>query len=359
MGIIERYLIREILVSWITVLVVLLIIVLSTEVVHLLGWITNGVIPVGAFLSLLTNSLFEFSVVLVPLSLLMGILLGMGRLYKDSEMTAIMSFGVGPLHWYRPLMVVAVPAVLLIFVLTLHVRPLISQQRAVLMAEIKSRSEVDQLMVGQFNRASGRQAVMFLESEDETRRRIRNVFLNQLREGDNHTDIADGVESFTDDSGQRYMVMHHGVHYIGEAGKRSLTRIEYDEYGIRITGRKNPRVHLTESARTVEELMQSDSLRDKAELQWRIAVPVATFIVVCMALPLSRTDPRSGRYSRLAVALLIYLLYSNLLGVAESWIAQGKIHPWLGTLWVHAIALAVLFFLLKRGGYLMRVSRSG
>ena len=357
MGIIERYIVREILISWLTVLLVLLVIVLSTEVVHLLSWISEGVIPVSAFLAFLTNSLFEFSIVLVPLSLLMGILLGMGRLYKDSEMTAIMSFGVGPLHWYRPLMTVVVPVIMLIFILTLFVRPMILQQRAALMADIRSKPAVDSLLVGQFNRTGTSDTVLFLESEDKKAGKIRNVFLNQKREGENHIDIAASTESIHDENGQRYMLMHDGIHYIGNAGQANLKMIEYREYGIHIASKKTASIQLSESAKPVAYLWQSDRLVDKAELQWRLAIPVATFIVACIALPLSRTDPRSGRYSRLAIALVLYLVYSNLLSMSQSWIAHGKVPVWIGTWWVHIVAAFLLYVLLKRSGYLMRTSK--
>ena len=72
------------------------------------------------------------------------------------------------------------------------------------------------------------------------------------------------------------------------------------------------------------QLWSSSNIKDRAELQWRFTLPLATIIVAVMALPLSRTNPRSGRYAKLAIALLIYLVYSNLLGVGKTWIAQEK-----------------------------------
>ncbi len=120
--IIDKYIAKELLTAFLSVIFVLLIIVLSTEIVHLLKWVTQGVIPISAFFSYLLNSFFEFSVALIPLSLLMGILLAFGRLYNDSEMAAIMSAGIGPVQWYRPLMLIAIPATLIVLVLMLYVR---------------------------------------------------------------------------------------------------------------------------------------------------------------------------------------------------------------------------------------------
>ena len=169
--IIDKYIAKEILTAFLSVIFVLLIIVLSTEVVHLLKWVVDGIIPFRIFLPYLINSLFEFSVNLIPLSLLMGILLAFGRLYHDSEMAAIMSAGIGPMQWYRPLMLIAIPTTLLLFVLLAYVQPIINYQRALLAAEILSQSQIDTLLVGQFNRASKDGAVIFLESGDENNNR--------------------------------------------------------------------------------------------------------------------------------------------------------------------------------------------
>lgn len=353
MGIIDRYIAREILTAWLTVLLVLLVIVLSTEVVHLLSWITQGIIPVSAFLAYLVNSLFEFSVVLIPLSLLIGILTGFGRLYRDSEMAAIMSSGIGPLSWYRPLMMVALPVTLLLFFLTLFVMPKIALQRAVLTAEINSQAEVDMLLVGQFNRARKGDAVLFLEAQGESRGEINNTFFQQQREGKTHIDVAGSTSSYSSPGGQRYMVMHNGVHYAGNPGEAEMAIIEYEEYGVRVN-KKQASVHRSASSRSSAELWASDDLKDKAELQWRLALPIATLIVSFIALPLSRTDPRSGRYAKLALALILYLLYSNLLRIAETWIVQAKIPVWVGTWWVHLLALLLLYLVLRQSGYLYR-----
>lgn len=351
LSIIDKYIGKELLVACLSVLFILLVIVLSTEVVHLLKWVSQGVIPISAFLAYLINSLFEFAVVLIPLSLLMGILIAFGRLYRDSEMAAIMSAGIGPLQWYRPLMMVAVPATLLLLVLMLFVRPVLTLQRAQISAEIRSQAEVDTLLVGQFNRASKGGGVLFLESADESSKQIENVFFQQHHDGENHIDLATSTSSFFNDEGRRYMMMHGGTHYVGDAGQAGFKIIKYRDYGINIAA-KQVSAHLSEKTKSIAELWQSSIPVDQAELQWRFALPLATIIVAFMALPLSHTDPRSGRYGKLALALILYLVYSNFLGVGKTWIIQQKVPLWVGTWWVHLIAVIFTVYLLKRSGYL-------
>lgn len=355
LSIIDKYIAKELLAAFLSVLFVLIIIVLSTEVVHLLRWVSQGVIPLTAFLAFLTNSLLEFTVVLIPLSLLMGILISFGRLYRDSEMAAIMSAGIGPVQWYRPLMMIAIPVTLLLLVLMLFVRPMITLQRAEISAEIQSKAEVDTLLVGQFNRASKGGGVLFLESSSEKSDEIDSVFFQQHRDRQSHVDLAATTKSHTNEEGRRYMMMHDGTHYIGDAGEADFTIVRYKEYGIHIA-EKQVEAHVSEKARSIAELWHSTVPKDQAELQWRFALPLATIIVAVMALPLSRTDPRSGRYGKLALALVLYLVYSNFLGIGKTWIIQQKVPLWVGTWWVHLIALIFTFYLLKSSGYLHGLS---
>lgn len=349
--IIDKYIAKELLTVFLSVYFVLLIIVLSTQVVHLLRWVAQGVIPISAFLPYVTNSLFEFSIILIPLSLLLGILLAFGRLYSDSEMAAIMSAGIGPMQLYRPLMLIAIPATLMLFVLLAYVQPKIEYERVQLRAEILSQSQLDTLSVGQFNRASKGGGVLFLEQGKNNNNKVGNVFFQQHREGTSHVDLATTSSSFYNEEGRRYMVMHNGIHYAGNVGDVDFRIIKYKDYGVHID-RKQVAAHRSEKSKSMTELWSSTNPKDQAELQWRITLPLATIIVAFMALPLSHTNPRSGRYAKLAVALIIYLLYSNLLGVGKTWIVQEKIPVWIGTWWVHIIAIVFTLILLKYKGYL-------
>jgi lipopolysaccharide export system permease protein len=61
---------------------------------------------------------------------------------------------------------------------------------------------------------------------------------------------------------------------------------------------------------------------------------------------LSKVAPREGRYAKLLVAVLCYLIYVNCLGLGRAWIAQGKLAPWLGLWWVHIPTALIALYLL-------------
>ena len=108
----------------------------------------------------------------------------------------------------------------------------------------------------------------------------------------------------------------------------------------------------------VSALIRSADPLHRAELQWRIGVPLSTIILAVFAVPLSRSQPRSGRYGRLAVGLLVFIIYFNLLSAAKAWIEKGEIDPSLGLWWVHGVVLlAALLLLALQNQYHRRLFR--
>ena len=355
--ILDRYIGREIILSSAMVIFVLLVIVMSTELVHFLKYLVEGRIPADSLASFMLNSLMEYTITLMPLSLFLGVLLAFGRLYKDSEMTAIMSAGIGPAQWNRSLLVVAVPVSLIVLVLMLYVAPWVSQQHDDIKTEIKARSESSMFSAGQFNTSRSGKDVFFMESNDESGL-MNSVFHSANRNGENYVDIAASATSFHDSNENLYTVMHQGYQYIGNAGEANFRRIEYEEYGVLMPAADKPDRFVDNESRTTAELWDETFPPLKAELQWRFTVPIAALISAMIALPLSRTSPRGGRFAKLSLALLVYLVYSNMLGVGKTWLINDSIPFWIGTWWVHIVALVVLALLWMKDGYFVFWSKS-
>lgn len=353
-SIIDRYISQEIIVSWLSVLFVLVMVVASADAVHMLSWVAEGRIPADVLVALLIINLYEFSVMLVPLSLLLGVLLAFGRLYKDSEMTAVMSAGLGPVHWYRPLLLIALPVSLMSLVLTHFLLPSVAEQRDQIMTDVKNRTELSTLFAGRFNQSKEGNAIFFLESQSKDGRVMEHVFHRQSRDGVAHVDVAKRARNQTSENGHDYIVMENGTHYEGEPGSGQYRITDYAEYGVYVPESNVIASNTSVKAMSSKDLWHSNVPLHKAELQWRITIPVATFIIAMLALPLSYTTPRSGRYANLALAILLYLVYSNLLGMAKTWLIKGQVPIWIGTWWVHGLALIMLVVLLKMSGHSFR-----
>ncbi|MHB8747447.1 MAG: LptF/LptG family permease, partial [Gammaproteobacteria bacterium] len=112
--IIDRYLLREILLTWLAVTLVLLVILISNRLAGYLADAAAGRIAGTVIFTLLGLKAVSALVMLMPLSLYLAMAFTLGRLHKDNEMAALAACGVGPARLYRPLFMVAVPLSLLL-----------------------------------------------------------------------------------------------------------------------------------------------------------------------------------------------------------------------------------------------------
>ena len=350
--IIDRYIIAEVIKTWFAVTFVLLIVVTSVEIVQLLKWFLKGELTTGTVLPLFINSQLKVLVLMIPVSLFLGVLLALSRLYMDSEMTAMMAGGIGPRQWIRSLLMVSVPVSLMVLIMMLYMRPWVAVERAEINAEIRNVSIISTFAPGRFNRTPDGEAVIFMEEISKDGKDMSNIFQRFRKDQNTHIDVAKTARNIRREDGQDYILFENGTHYIGTPGNPDYTIINYDEYGVLVPRPEDKSYPLRVQALSTKQLWNSDNLEHKAELDWRITLPVATLIIVMMALPLSQTTPRGGRYSKLALGILIYLIYSNLLGMGKAWISKGVIPYWIGTSWVHVLALITLYFLLWRSGLL-------
>jgi lipopolysaccharide export system permease protein len=101
--------------------------------------------------------------------------------------------------------------------------------------------------------------------------------------------------------------------------------------------------------------LRSGTPEHLAEFHWRIGVPLTLLVLVVMAVPLARTEPRKGRFAGLAAAVLVYVIYANLMAAGKGWLERGQLPLVAGLWWVHGLFLAVAGLMLaNQQGWLRR-----
>jgi len=356
-SIIDRYLLREILLTWAAVTLVLLAIMVSHSLGRILVQASEGRIGADVVFPLLGATVVRLLVTLVPLGLYLGILLGLGRLYRDSEMAALTACGVGTRQLYRPVLGSGLLGVLLVSALTVWVSPWAAGLEEKLEREAARRSSLAALSAGTFASSSSGDDVLYARGLSSDRRRLTDIFVhNRLDDGTLAVEVATSAEHQRDaESGDEFLVFVDGQRHEGSPGEPHYRVIEFTRHGL-LLPRPPPAGGSTElEAQPTGTLFGSDDPRIIAELQWRLSMPLSTLLLALLAVPLAHTSPRSGRYSRIAVAILVYIPYANLLVVARKAVEAGQVPPALGLWWVHAlIVLLVLVLLAQRSGRLRR-----
>jgi lipopolysaccharide export system permease protein len=173
----------------------------------------------------------------------------------------------------------------------------------------------------------------------ETRAMSERVSVITARSGRQETDP---------ETGTRRLVLRDGRRYTGVPGEPEFSVIEFAEHGVVIDVADPNLVSDDRRLRPTQDLIAEGSAKALAELNWRIGVPISALVFALLALPLSRANPREGRFARLFAAILVYVIYSNLLGVCRLWLDRGKLAPELGLWPVHLLFVAVAIALLVR-----------
>ncbi len=337
-SIIDRYLIREITLSLLATVLILLAIVLSHRLAGYLGKAANGLLARDAIFQLVGLQSLYFLVVLIPLAFLLGVMLTLGRLYRDHEMAALAACGYGPLLVYRAVFMLAVPLAVATAGLSLLLVPATMELQFELLAKARKEAEVSMFMPGTFREALDGQYVIYVGALDE--KELKNVFI-QHHEPDGDISIITGMRGRhqTNDDDIRHIVLDHGYRYRGQPGQRDYEILSFKRALIRIDTTPPRQSWKHREAIPSLHLLASNQPIHVAEFHMRLNSPIGIVLIALWAPPLARVRPREGRYGRIVAAMLIYAIGFNLVGIGESWLSHGVVSTHIGLWWVHGLFL--------------------
>lgn len=347
----QRALVRECAGNGLLVFAVLLGIVVVGQLIRLLSDAVSGRIPVEGVLAFLGFSAMNYLPVLLSVSLFISILLTMSRCYRDSEMVVWFCAGVGLTRWIRPLLWYVMPVVAVIALLSLILTPWALRQADVYKLKLESRDDVTAATPGIFRESKQADRVYFIENIDLDTNRIGNIFVQLEQHGKIGTMMAQQGLQETLPNGDRFLVLLNGTRYEGTPGQRDYNILEFERYAMRIDSAPAQQKKINLRALTTAELWRSDTPGNRtelewrrltfSELEWRLGLPISAAILAMLAIPLSYVNPRAGRSLNLIIAIVLYMLYSNMISVTNSWVAQGKLSPGIGLWGIHVLMLVI------------------
>lgn len=344
----RRALFRELVGNVTAVFLVLLAITVTTLVIRLLGEAASGALASEAVVAFVGFSLLNYLPVLLSLTLFISVLLTLTRNYRDSEMVVWFSSGLSLTAWIRPVLHVAVPLALTIAVLSLALSPWAIQKRDEYKRQIDSRDDLAAVAPGVFKESKYADRVYFVESFAGEQNTVTNVFMQSLQHQKVGVMFAQHGYQSTADNGDHFLVLLNGRRYEGQAGAPDYKILEFGRYAVRVEPYEAKKGSPTPQSMFLTELIRQKTPASLAELQWRVSLPLSALLLALLAIPLSFVNPRAGRSMNLILALLVYLIYSNFLSIAQAWVAQQKLSPLIGLWGVHAVMLAVLAGLFYR-----------
>jgi lipopolysaccharide export system permease protein len=345
----ERYIAREVILTLLAVMSVVGTIIIGNLFVRMLTRASEGIFPADVLLPLvLYGSVRAFSY-LAPIALFLATMLAFGRLYKDSEISAMQACGVGYARWYRAVFVLGIPFALLVGWAVFYLAPWAVVQTESLRAEVKTRTELSGVTPGRFLESPDGARTIFVEHIDQASGDLKNVFIYSEVDGKSQLAVAARATVENDEaSGKASIVLRDGHRYEGEVGSAVYTIAQFGAHGFALPAPGESAMSERMSMLMPKQLLESSDPRVNAEFHWRLAIPVSGLVLLLLAVPLSYTSPRQGRFGKLALGILIYVVYANLLTLAKTWLERDEVPGWVGLWWVHALMVAFALLLLAR-----------
>ena len=357
MLILERYLSREVLRPMIGLSVFLLSVVLIFYASRFLGRAATDGLPIELVGLMVGLRLGLFLDILIPCALLLGMLIGFGRLQSAHETDAVISSGVSPSRFFRLLGLYVGFVALVVLALSGWFRPWAYQTLYQLEAEMAADLTVERIEPGRFQ-VGGRHWLIYAEGRDD--QGLTEVMIHYRDDGeatDKNALAMDGgkvgdTRSLLTAQRMRQRVDEDGLVRLQLTGQvrsysldqarvhdmvASFDQLELIMQPLPLIEREQVRRALSLSA-----LWQHTGRMEQAELQWRLVAPVTVLVFAFTAFTLGRRPPRSQSSWPILAGLLVATAYFSVLGVFISAVEQARLSAWPGAFWAPIALLLVM-----------------
>jgi lipopolysaccharide export system permease protein len=343
--IISRYLLREIVGPLAIVLSVLSVLFTSYGAASFLSDAVNGLLPTDMIVQVIGLRTLIALEVLIPISLYLSVVMALGRMYADSEITALVALGVTPARVMGVVLGLSLCTALAVAGLSLVVRPWAYSRSHELASLAAASLNTNNMEAGAFYVGSDGNRTIFIERRAGPAAPARGVFVQlRLREGGTRIIYASAAEQMPHtgdgDSSRMHLTDAH-VYEIGQNGSGSDVVLNVNNLVLDLASPPVEPPEYSAVAASTAQLTFSDSAADTAEFQWRLSTSWSTLLLGMMGVPLSRSRPRQHKHAKVGIAILIYAGYYLFYESARTWVQNGVIPPFPG-LWVAPALLALI-----------------
>ncbi|WP_051954434.1 LPS export ABC transporter permease LptF [Methylobacter sp. BBA5.1] len=348
--VLDRLIMRDLIKTLLAVLTVIVVIIVSRRFIKILDKAIEGQVSNETLLSILGLKMVVASISFLPAALFMAVLMVLGRMYRDQEMSSIASAGGGAGTIYRAVFLLVFPLSVVSAGLSLYVAPWAEAKTEEIMHQDEQSADIRGVAAGKFSEYSQGDLVFYVEKIGDDKK-MHKVFVQQRQLNGKLATINSEAGRLEELEGGRYMILEHGERILGMPGALDYVIENFVEYAVRIEERSSV-INTSREAVAMDVLWNSEVIRDVAELQRRYSIPLSMIFLSFLAVPLAQSAPRGGVYGNMTIAFLIYFSYGNLIRVSQSWVINETIPVWLGGIGVYWIlALVGVGLLIKLYGW--------
>jgi lipopolysaccharide export system permease protein len=345
--ILDRYIIREIVKPTVAICTALIFIYGCFIGTRYLADAVGGQIPGSTVIVLILLRIIIALEVLLPTTLYLSVIIAMGRLYKDYEMTALFACGVSLSRVLRPVLVTSMVIAVVVSSLSLFIRPWAYNQFFRIKGQAKANFDLTRMKGGTFYQIDNGRRIIFADQVDQQQLQARKLFI--LTERDNGLQVIEARQASQHRdkmTGKQILVFTDGVlHEFSRFGPDGRI-VQFEQSAMPLVPKKKIQLKYKIKAASTGMLANSDNNEEIAEFQWRISMPLATILLALLGVPLSRSSPRRGKYAKVMTAVLIIFVYHNLGAMVKKMVAQGSLGTLPGIWWIQVLLAGLVMILL-------------
>lgn len=350
--IVNKSFITEVLRTVLVVTFVIICIFLVLRGMIFLSQAAEGIIPVGAVLSLVLFKMLSYLDVMIPLMFYIGLIMVLNRWYADHEMAVLASAGLGLAHFLKPLSFLVFVLGGLVTFFAFYLTPLSLAKGYALEQEYRQRSDVSGIITGRFVETKGGNGTYFVESYNRKSGSYENAFVYTSSLERESVGVARTARRIEDPKNQdQFLVLMNGSRYEGNPGSPDYRVVDFERYAIRLEPKNQKKLYLPIRARTNKELRESKDSKEIGEWYWRIGKIFTLPVLALFALALSHVDSRQGKATGMAMAFLVFLTYQQLLAYTVALIKKGEAFSGAPIWVVHFLYFMLACYCLYRRNY--------
>lgn len=347
MRIIERYISRELLIPFMVVIAILVGLFASFISARLLAGAVTETLGFSAMIKLVSLKTLIALEVLVPIAFYVSVIIGLGRLNKDHEINVLRSVGISSRRIIFIVLMVAIPVGIISGILSIYVRPWAYAESYILDTQAEAELNTNRFQAGRFYGSDGSGRVIYVGKKVDVGKQMEDIFHYVRKDGNSEIVISKQAHQQQITAQQRPNIqLTEGYIYQFNHNKKKDSVIEFEK--LTYFTDSDSVVNYRRKAATTAQLWDSEKPREIAELQWRLSRPFATILLALIAVSFIRTTPRQDKNDRTYfIAAMVFAIYYNLTGLAQTWVEQGVVGKMPGIWWLYVLMFIMIGLLLS------------
>jgi lipopolysaccharide export system permease protein len=334
--IIDRYVAGEVVAPFALGVLLLTFALVTGRLLKLTEMVVNHGVTVGDVAGLIGFIMPAFLELTFPMAVLLGVLMGFGRMSGDRELTAARACGVSLYRLAIPVMGVALAVYALSSWLAFSVRPWANAHLREQLFELTQTRSTAGLKEKVFNR-NFPGLVIYVDAISATDERLNGVLISDARDPrQQSTIIARSGMIIPDKTAKSITLRLFSGSLFGVEAANNTSHVTsfhtYDlsvhpEEALGLAGRDPEEMSLGELRNTIAQARAAGKPdRDaETELASKYTLPITTILFALLGVPLGLKPARGGQSERFGVAIALFFLYYSLMRVGEALAQRGQL----------------------------------